>query len=90
MVESESFTEGSCSAQEYMLQYCQVDNKGNHDDVFNTIYQGEEMSYLVTDIEPRVSYTFRVCGRSGNKEKWGPWSLCKNGVTSLEPHGMSW
>jgi hypothetical protein len=45
------------------------------------------MSYLVTDIEPHVTYTFRVCGRSGNKEKWGPWSACKNGVTSLEPHG---
>ena len=46
------------------------------------------MSYLVTDIEPHVTYTFRVCGRSGNKDvKWGPWSAYKNGVTSLEPHG---
>ena len=71
-----------------MLQYCQADNKVSSDDVFSTIYQGEQMSYLVTDIEPHVTYTFRVCGRSGNKDvKWGPWSAYKNGVTSLEPHG---
>ena len=72
-----------------MLQYCKADNKENSGDVFSTIYQGEQMSYLVTDIEPRVTYMFRVCGRSSNKEKWGPWSVCKNGVTSLEPHGKS-
>ena len=87
LVESESFTESSVGTQEYMLQYCEADNKVSSDDVFSTIYQGEQMSYLVTDIEPHVTYTFRVCGRSGNKEKWGAWSACKNGVTSLEPHG---
>ena len=89
LVESESFTESSVGTQEYMLQYCQADNKVSSDDVFSTIYQGEQMSYLVTDIEPHITYTFRVCGRSGNKEKWGPWSCCKNGVTSLEPHEWS-
>lgn len=70
-----------------MLQYCRTDNKGNSDSVFSTVYCGEESAHLVTDLEPHVSYTFRVCGRFGNEGKWGSWSIPRNGITTLDQHG---
>ena len=70
-----------------MLQYCRTNNKGNSDSVFSTVYCGEESSHLVTDLEPHVSYTFRVCGRFGSEAKWGSWSIPRNGITTLDQHG---
>lgn len=84
--DSESITDCS-GVQEYMLQCCRTDNKGNSDSVFSTVYCGEESSHLVTDLEPHVSYTFRVCGRFGNEGKWGSWSIPRNGITTLDQHG---
>ena len=84
--DSESITDYSM-VQEYMLQCCRTDNKGNDDSVFSTVYSGEESSHLVTDLEPHVSYTFRVCGRYGSEAKWGSWSIPRNGITTLDPHG---
>lgn len=86
--DSESITDYS-GVQEYMLQYCRTDNKGNNDSVFSTVYSGEESSHLVTDLEPHVSYTFRVCGRFGNEGKWGSWSIPRNGITTLDQHEWS-
>lgn len=85
--DSESITDYSSGVQEYMLQCCRTDNKGNSDSVFSTVYCGEESSNLVTDLEPHVSYTFRVCGRFGNEGKWGSWSIPRNGITTLDQHG---
>lgn len=84
--DSESITDYS-GVQEYMLQYCRTNNKGNSDSVFSTVYCGEESSHLVTDLEPHVSYTFRVCGRFGSEAKWGSWSIPRNGITTLDQHG---
>ena len=70
-----------------MLQVCRTDNKGNRDSVFNTVYEGEELSYLVSDLEPNVSYTFRVCSRFGKDGRWSSWSIPRNGISSLDPHG---
>lgn len=86
--DSESITDYS-GVQEYMLQCCRTDNKGNCDSVFSTVYCGEESSHLVTDLEPLVSYTFRVCGRFGNEGKWGSWSIPRNGITTLDQHEWS-
>lgn len=86
--DSESITDYS-GVQEYMLQCCRTDNKGNCDSVFSTVYCGEESSHLVTDLEPHVSYTFRVCGRFGNEGKWGSWSIPRNGITTLDQHEWS-
>ncbi|KAJ7362052.1 Cytokine receptor-like factor 3 [Desmophyllum pertusum] len=86
--DSESITDYS-GVQEYMLQYCRTDNKGNCDSVFSTVYCGEESSHLVADLEPHVSYTFRVCGRFGNEGKWGSWSIPRNGITTLDQHEWS-
>ena len=84
--DNESITDYSL-VQEYMLQCCRTDNRGNDDSVFSTVYCGEESSHLVTDLEPHVSYTFRVCGRYGSEAKWGSWSIPRNGVTTLDQHG---
>lgn len=86
--DSESITDYS-GVQEYMLQYCRTNNKGNSDSVFSTVYCGEESSHLVTDLEPHVSYTFRVCGRFGSEAKWGSWSIPRNGITTLDQHEWS-
>ncbi|XP_068761920.1 cytokine receptor-like factor 3 [Montipora capricornis] len=86
--DSESITDYSM-IQEYMLQCCRTDNKGNDDSVFSTVYSGEESSHLVTDLEPHVSYTFRVCGRYGSEAKWGSWSIPRNGITTLDQHEWS-
>lgn len=86
--DSESITDYS-GVQEYMLQCCRTDNKGNSNSVFSTVYCGEESSHLVTDLEPHVSYTFRVCGRFGNEGKWGSWSIPRNGITTLDQHEWS-
>jgi len=83
--DSESITDYSI-VQEYMLQCCRTDNKGNDDSVFSTVYCGEESSHLVTDLEPHVSYAFRVCGRYGSEGKWGSWSIPRSGITTLEQH----
>ena len=56
--------------------------------MFNTVYEGEDLSFLVTDLEPNLSYTFRVCSRFGNEGRWSSWSIPRNGITSLDPHGM--
>lgn len=86
--DSESITDYG-GVQEYMLQCCRTDNKGNSDSVFSTVYCGEESSHLVSDLEPHVSYTFRVCGRFGNEGKWGSWSIPRNGITTLDQHEWS-
>lgn len=86
--DNESITDYSL-VQEYMLQCCRTDNRGNDDSVFSTVYCGEESSHLVTDLEPHVSYTFRVCGRYGSEAKWGSWSIPRNGVTTLDQHEWS-
>ncbi|KXJ28571.1 cytokine receptor-like factor 3 [Exaiptasia diaphana] len=87
--DSESVTEYS-GVQEYILQCCCTDNKGNHDGaVFNTVYNGEGMSHVVTDLEPHVSYTFRVCGRFGRDGRWSSWSIPRSGMTTLDPHEWS-
>ena len=83
----ESITDYS-GMQEYMLQCCHTDNKGNSDAVFSTVYSGEDTSHLVNDLEPHVSYTFRVCGRFGNEGKWSSWSIPRNCITTLHPHGL--
>lgn len=86
--DSESITDYSL-IQEYMLQCCRTNNKGNDDSVFSTVYCGEELSHLVTDLEPHVSYTFRVCGRYGSEAKWGSWSIPRSGITTLDQHEWS-
>lgn len=85
--DSESVTE--CSGiQEYILQSCCTDNKSDHDSaVFNTVYTGDGMSHVVTDLEPHVSYTFRVCGHFGRDGRWSSWSIPRSGMTTLDPHG---
>ncbi|XP_031563814.1 cytokine receptor-like factor 3 [Actinia tenebrosa] len=84
----ESITDYS-GIQEYILQCCCSDNKNASGTVFNTVYTGEEMSYTVTDLEPHVSYTFRVCGRFGKDGRWSSWSIPRNGITTLDPHEWS-
>ncbi|EDO36959.1 predicted protein [Nematostella vectensis] len=88
--DNESFTDYS-GIQEYMLQYCRTLDRGNNEAaaVFSTVYSGEEMSHIVTDLEPHVSYTFRVCGRFGKDGKWSSWSIPRKGITTLEPHEWS-
>lgn len=73
--------------QEYMLQCCRIDNKGNSDLVFSIVYCGEEFFYLVLDFEFYVFYIFRVCGRFGNEGKWGFWSILRNGIIIFDQYG---
>ncbi len=82
---------------EYTLQYSSTQPGPANSDVleeavlvFNTLYTGEEMQYLMTDVEINRSYYFRVCksrNKAGCTGITEPWSISKRGWTTLSPYG---
>ena len=83
-------TDNSTYTETFILQCC-VGSADEADAVFNTIYEGEDMQFLMTFAEPNQVYTFRVCQyHSGGTGVGvcGPWSLPKKAFTTMPPH--SW
>ena len=81
--DSESVTTDTSHITEYILQYAK-----EGEDVFHTLYEGEDMSYTMKPAEPNHIYSFRVCryNISAGHEGCGPWSMTKQASTMLLPH----
>lgn len=81
--DSESVTTDTSNITEYILQYCK-----EGESVFHTLYEGEEMSYMMKFADTNTIYSFRVCRyhTTGGHGVCGPWSMIKQACTSLPPH----
>jgi len=82
--DSESVTTDASILTEYVLQYCKAG-----EGVFNTLYEGEDMTYTMKFADQNAIYSFRVCkyhNSSSHGVVCGPWSITRNAGTSLPPH----
>lgn len=87
--DSESVTTDASSYTEYILQTCKEPPPDGENMIFNTIYEGKEMQYTLSFVEPGKIYAFRVCqylNSGAGSGVMGPWSMVKQAVTSLQPH----
>lgn len=55
---------------------------------FHDVYEGPDTQYLVRDLRPSTSYTFRVCCLAEGESDWSAWSLPRIGSSSITP--FSW
>lgn len=83
--DSESVTTDASTITEYILQYCK-----EGESVFHSLFEGEEMNYIMKFADTNDVYSFRVCRyhTTGGHSVYGPWSMIKQACTSLPPH--SW
>ncbi|XP_039595508.1 cytokine receptor-like factor 3 [Polypterus senegalus] len=72
------------AAQDYRLQY----RKGTSG-LFEDVYVGQDMEYIVLHMDPNMDYQFRVCARGDGQREWSPWSIPQVAYTTLAPHEWS-
>ena len=82
----------------YTLQYSScVGRKSNGEEqfeggslVFNTLYTGDQLQFLMNDVDIYHTYYFRVCKNrtgAGCDLECEPWSIARKGFTTLPPYG---
>jgi len=87
MSDSESVATDTSNMTEYILQATT-----KNDNVFYTIYEGDNLEYTMNFAELNKTYKFRVClyiSNSTGGGVCGAWSMVKTASTSMSPHVWS-